>query len=786
MSVGYVPGLPTTPVNPGFPATPGDVFEPYLTRLKQIHQRLKEDPGTITKRQLWLNALQGSGCAPDDAAEIEDLFLSHTLLITISRAVITALSPSKQNQPPEEVMREGFASWPQARNEFGPTNQAGVDWTKELFDTAAAYDWRRRARDVMRTLYQSLIPQSQRKAFGEYYTPDWLAQMLAERIIDDAWIQNAIEKYMFGNESPQGVGVLDPTCGSGTFLFHAARRILTSTPLQKQNVTDTQKADFILKLVNGIDIHPIAVEISRATLLRALPAEPSRGADALQVFQGDSLIYSREGIAISNHPNLPFYTITSPKGTEIRIPTSFTEAPNFGQNIVRLVESAKTGGDIPAGVTEGLNVDDAETLTVAFHAIRNVCQNEGDSVWAWYIFNMVSPATLSRRKVNRILANPPWVRMSDIQVQTRKDEMESLARQMGIYGQGKSNTGFDIGGLFVARCRQNFLNEEGLNRAAWVLNWASLKGSNWEKTRQQQKAYTVEYLDLRKVREVPFTGANSCVWIQENKTRNATSLRVLINLNPGADGRIGTADDWDIAKDKLGWSSAPTRLPQEKSDYFVGTRPVFRQGAALVPHCLVKVDAANTENDVVKFTTATSRQRPWKNEGEQQGEVPARWMRDAVFPESLLPFALRDQTVQVIIPLDDAGHPDVARDLNPYWKKAEDIYDRNKGKGTNTPKTLWENLNYQNKLLRQIPSGVSQPYLRRVFYNSSGAIMRASRTTASPHSRCPYISPDTFWAKGSGLFDRNSKRALPAGSIFAESEDRQTFYASLLAHSTYP
>ena len=150
-----------------------------------------------------------------------------------------------------------------------------MDWTNRLFETADSYDWRQRAQDVLRTLYQGLIPAEQRKAFGEYYTPDWLAAMLAERIIDDEWIERAIGKYLFGGEPVREMGILDPACGSGTFLFHAARRILNSEPLRRANVTEAQKSDFVARMVNGIDIHPIATEMSRATLLRALPAPPT-------------------------------------------------------------------------------------------------------------------------------------------------------------------------------------------------------------------------------------------------------------------------------------------------------------------------------------------------------------------------------------------------------------------------------------------------------------------------------------------------------------------------------
>ena len=338
---------------PWVPVNPTGLFQPYLRDLEAFHERMRNTSGFQTKYTLWLDMLRGSGCAPDNDADGVDLFISHTLLITVARAVINTLQREEHQGLPETVMGDGFASWPQDRNQFGPTHNAGVEWTKRVFDTADAFDWRRRARDVMRTLYQELIPAEQRKAFGEYYTPDWLAGMLAERIIDDEWMENAVANYLFSSELPPGMGVLDPSCGSGTFLFHAARRILQSDALRRQGVTGVRQADFAARLVNGIDIHPIAVEISRATLLRALPAEPSAGVDALQVYQGDALIYTRRGMDIANREDLPFYTIESPQGVEVRIPVGFTKNAAFGENLRRMVSAANLGQPMPAGVSAG-------------------------------------------------------------------------------------------------------------------------------------------------------------------------------------------------------------------------------------------------------------------------------------------------------------------------------------------------------------------------------------------------------------------------------------------------
>jgi type I restriction-modification system DNA methylase subunit len=60
-------------------------------------------------------------------------------------------------------------------------------------------------RDLLKKLYQQLIPRELRYNLGEYYTPDWLAERLL----------NMFEGRKFsGNPDKR---IIDPTCGSGIF-----------------------------------------------------------------------------------------------------------------------------------------------------------------------------------------------------------------------------------------------------------------------------------------------------------------------------------------------------------------------------------------------------------------------------------------------------------------------------------------------------------------------------------------------------------------------------------------
>ena len=711
---------------PWIPNEPLNIFAPYLAELREFYQRLRGEAGTLTKRDLWIDMLRGSGCAPDNPADAAELFISHTLLVTVARAVVNTLSDPARRQSPAAAMREGFASWPQSHNEYGPTHQAGVDWTERVFASADAYDWRRRGRDVLRTLYQELIPAEQRKAFGEYYTPDWLAGMLAERVIDADWIEKAVADYLVGIEVPRGVGVLDPACGSGTFLFHAARRILQSDALQRQKVSLARQADFLCKMVSGIDIHPVAVEISRATLLRALPAEPTAGVDALQIYQGDALIYTRRGMSIANREDLPFYTIASPQGTEFRIPVSFTKNVNFAENLRRLVSAAHLRQPMPAGVTAGLDESDAQTLTAAFDALTRICGVEGNGVWAWYITNTLAPAVLAERKIDRILANPPWVVLKHIQVAERREELEQLARSLGLYVRRGL---FDIAGLFIKRCRQTyFANGSPSGMAAWVLNRAALTASNWEKVRADQLDCNAEFYDFSQVKNAPFSGAAACAWVQGEKSQKAAARFILKNRD--SQERIGVSDDWaETAKAKTVLEAAPESLPAKASAYLnSGGRALFQSGFKFEPYSLVKVAEYRILADGnLGIATAPSRHEPWKSEGVQTGEVPANWVRNLALSEGTFPFHCQLEGHAGIIPLTAAGEPDPARETNPYWVKAETIYRRYSTLGSSTPSTLLGRLNFQNKLTLQTRRASRIRARRKVLYNAAGQTLRACR-----------------------------------------------------------
>jgi len=140
--------------------------------------------------------------------------------------------------------------------------------------------------DLLKALYQELFPRALRHRLGEYYTPDWLAR-------------HVLDQVGYGGQAEQRV--LDPACGSGTFLLTAIRRIRAAWISSHQgNLMDSSKVELcrhILSHVAGIDLNPLAVMTARANYLIAIrdllpPAETMEPLESLEIpiYLGDSIL----------------------------------------------------------------------------------------------------------------------------------------------------------------------------------------------------------------------------------------------------------------------------------------------------------------------------------------------------------------------------------------------------------------------------------------------------------------------------------------------------------------
>lgn len=120
--------------------------------------------------------------------------------------------------------------------------------------------------DHIKQMYEAVIPRELRRALGEFYTPDWLAEAVMDRALEGMDVRRAV--------------LADPTCGSGTFLLQAVRR--------KRAAGCTLEE--ILSTVYGLDVNPLAVLSAKTTCLLALgDLLDGRREAVLPVWQADVL-----------------------------------------------------------------------------------------------------------------------------------------------------------------------------------------------------------------------------------------------------------------------------------------------------------------------------------------------------------------------------------------------------------------------------------------------------------------------------------------------------------------
>lgn len=229
--------------------------------LAALYEAAGSSTHVALKRGLWSKLLRTAfGTAFRDN---EQLFLDHTLLVLTAEIIAHAvvgfdISPTGQFTPQALTSGTEFAN-AQIHNvveadffDWVVEVPGGAAFVTELARRIARFDWSHVEHDVLKILYESVIDARDRAALGEYYTPDWLAEQMVATAVPD----------------PLNTRVLDPACGSGTFLFHAVRAYLAAA--DNSGVPDGQAVSDLSAHVYGMDVHPVAVTLARVTYLLAI------------------------------------------------------------------------------------------------------------------------------------------------------------------------------------------------------------------------------------------------------------------------------------------------------------------------------------------------------------------------------------------------------------------------------------------------------------------------------------------------------------------------------------
>jgi len=732
--------------NAGKPPPPDDlasrIAEPFMSRLELIYEEEEGQHHLPTKFGLWQDILKGSGILPPKFQEFRTirLFLQHCVLVSTTRAIVTEIA--KARPEPKQALAGGFTAW------IAETRK-GHKWAKDLFREVQRFNWRSGHGDHLKQVYEGLIPQADRHGFGEYYTPGWLAEFLCGQVLDEDWLDRAVRSAMETLTDPKamrpaGLGVLDPACGSGVFLFHAARRIVAHAA-KEQQLSAEDCATVAARLVHGMDIHPVAVEMAAATLLSALPAVPAGGAAALSVYQGDSMLlrYRENELKGLGQGGL---NMASPKGNAFHIPQAALASENFRAIIEDTVGFAtqNTVGDQaqkPAFARKSWArpFEAAERSEIAALAVklREIYEKEGNSVWEWYIHNLAQPLRLHREKVDRMVGNPPWVSTAAVRSEGEHQQaVEKIAKDYGLRkgGLGGAASESNFAAPFLLRCRDLYLAAQDA-KCAFVLPFSALRSSGWKVFADPEKfPVWTETHDLSKVQDGPFKGsAAASLWIDRGGRRRRRAAKIWKNRSRE---KVSPLDSWSDVEQKI-VIRAPAKRPEGTSYY----KDSFRKGANLNPTRFVVVEIVKEYKDgSVQVKGRVGSRDQWTDYKPTDARVERAALLPAVLPASLQnfritapayhvmgPFHCSDSSLYNISGVDSltGDWGEIGPRFKALWKLRDAEYRRRR------PRSLAELLDYSGNLTIQLPLNEARSG-RRVIYNKSGQHLTATRLN-SPH-----------------------------------------------------
>ena len=111
-----------------------------------------------------------------------------------------------------------------------------------LTDYLSTYDWTSLTDDVLGSIFEHLVPREEQILLGQFYTPRSVADLLVAFTID--------------GDRPL---VLDPGCGSGTFLMSVYSYLAHTTALPHEE---------LLSIIWGFDLSPFAAELAVINMYR--------------------------------------------------------------------------------------------------------------------------------------------------------------------------------------------------------------------------------------------------------------------------------------------------------------------------------------------------------------------------------------------------------------------------------------------------------------------------------------------------------------------------------------
>lgn len=657
----------------------------------------------------------------------------------------------------ERFIEDDFFHWVGA-DEFIPLLRPMF---REISRQIDAFDFTEVREDILKGVYQELIDLETRHALGEYYTPDWLC----ERIVEELPLE-------------QDSSILDPACGSGSFLRAAIARMRSKFP--------EIGAEQLAEQVVGIDIHPLSVLIAKTTVLLSLgdSVRQARSPVTLHIYLANSLLVprgtanlfeSRFQVSVDNATyEIDTRGISAPETFDALITFCDEMVDRHSETLSRdrfaqlgmALFNSKQATDLPSQLFE------------VYRAMKVASDGGRDSIWKFILQNSYKPIFLMGR-FDFVIGNPPWLTYSGVSNGDYQNLLRTLSDYYRVTPENRANLPhLEIAAIFLAHSVNYFMKRSGT--LAFVLPRSFMSADQHDPSR----AGSVLGLRLTAVWDLvgvaPLFRVPCCTIFAQYGPNGLGENALPRSGIPGyaVSGRLPKAQmHLSETRQRLSWDKTrwyfsrlqstrrrtKSALTSVASDALSGTNAYsskFTQGATVVPRNFFFVDVpqdvggANLRDRVLSLRSAAASDReakkPWKGLRIHERAEGSLLYRTAI-SRNVVPFALVEPPLVLLPVVEEDGEFKILdadaltakgfRFASKWFDQAEELWERHRTE-RNAQNTLGSYLDWQSKLSGQNPRA---RYL--VLYTSSATNASSVVIDRSTFDHPFIVDHKTYWCE---------------------------------------
>jgi type I restriction-modification system DNA methylase subunit len=513
----------------------------------------------------------------------------------------------------------------------------------DTFETTASVIKPEIVGDVLKKVYLDLIPRSLRHLMGEYYTPDWLVDFTIEK-----------SKYDFGLDTT----ILDPTCGSGSFLTHIIKKYIEK---HKLTLNQNQLISKITQNIVGFDINPITVISAKANYILALGDITQLEEEInIPIYMCDSILVPT--VHAKQEKQKHTIEIETVVGTfEIPVFDSRENNDYFLKTASNCILKDYTTFDefhelIKHEKRINLSELQIEKAKIFYDKLYNLHLGGKNGFWPIILKNSFAPL-FSQSKFDVIIGNPPWISWKSMSDTYRKATL-GIWLSYGIfeksaYDKITSHDDFAMAVTYV--CIDHYLKDNGIT--AFILPQTfvkSLKGGEgfrkFEITRDNLSVpfSIIEVYDMVDIK--PFAGEASnrtSVYIFEKNKKMIYPMDSYYKCVNRSEQKVSYDDTYNSAIGKIGfvklsaqpinedirspWLTVKSEILSKLTN-FLGQSPY--KGRKGIEPCGAKgiylVDIEKNIGSDIKIKNLIERSRLKK--AKELGVYPGIVEKDLVFP----------------------------------------------------------------------------------------------------------------------------------------------------------